>query len=327
MVLIDQTIRHFEREGLFDLGVIQASHPRQNPNARVQIASAQTLIRRQIPEADVVIIDECHIGFGKVNEWITSSEWANVPFIGLSATPWARGMADVWGDLIKPISIQELIDGGYLSPFKVFVEAAPDVSRVRVLGIDFNLEDLSKLSRRVELNANVVDTWLKKGDDRPTIIYAIDRAHARGLTDRFMAAGVVAEYVDCDTPAIEREAIFARYTAGKTRVLCNVAVLDTGLDVDVRCIIDARPTKSRMRFVQTIGRGLRTASGKDHLIVLDHAGNHTRLGLVTEINVRHLLKGADESVGPEAIHEPDPNDPRSGPRNVFEKKGELSNLS
>ena len=32
---------------------------------------------------------------------------------------------------------------------------------------------------------------------------------------------------------------------------------------EVACLIDARPTKSRMRYVQVIGRGLRIAEGKD----------------------------------------------------------------
>ena len=50
------------------------------------------------------------------------------------------------------------------------------------------------------------------------------------------------------------------------------------------CIIDARPTKSVIRNVQGLGRGLRTAPGKDNLIILDHAGNTRRLGLVTDID-------------------------------------------
>jgi DNA repair protein RadD len=89
----------------------------------------------------------------------------------------------------------------------------------------------------------------------------------------------------------DREDIFDRFRAGETKLICNVATLDTGIDLDVRCIIDARPTKSRIRFVQTIGRGLRPAEGKDHLIVLDHAGNHQRLGLVTDIHFDKLDSG------------------------------------
>lgn len=125
----------------------------------------------------------------------------------------------------------------------------------------------------------------------PTLCYGVDRKHAQHLQERFLEAGIAAEYVDCDTAMFDREDIFDRFRAGETKIICNVATLDTGIDLDVRCIIDARPTKSRIRFVQTIGRGLRVADDKDHLIVLDHAGNHQRLGLVTDIHFAHLDDG------------------------------------
>jgi DNA repair protein RadD len=70
-------------------------------------------------------------------------------------------------------------------------------------------------------------------------------------------------------------------------------VLTTGIDLDVRCIILARPTKSRILFVQTIGRGLRTAEGKDHLLILDHAGNHLRLGMAPDITQDRLDNGRE----------------------------------
>lgn len=66
---------------------------------------------------------------------------------------------------------------------------------------------------------------------------------------------------------------------GKVAVVGNT----TGVDWDVRCIILARPTKSEMLFVQIVGRGLRTAEGKDYCLLLDHSDNHTRLGFVTDI--------------------------------------------
>ena len=83
--------------------------------------------------------------------------------------------------------------------------------------------------------------------------------------------------------------------SGETRVICNVGVLTTGVDLDVRCIIMARPTKSRILFVQMIGRGLRTAEGKDKLLILDHAGNHLRLGMVTDIGQDYLDDGSERS--------------------------------
>jgi DNA repair protein RadD len=290
--LIEQTVAAFEREGIWNAGVMQGRHFRTNQNAPVQIASAQTLVRRDIPSADIVIIDECHLQFKKISKWIASPEWSAVPFVGLSATPWSRGLGKSYDDLLRPVSIQELIAEGYLSPFRVFAPPAPDLTGVRTVAGEFHEADLSDACNTKEIVADVINTWFEKGENRPTLCYGVDRRHARHLQERFVEAGVRTEYIDCDTEMFEREEIFERFRASETKLICNVATLDTGIDLDVRCIIDARPTKSRIRFVQTIGRGLRPGEGKDHLLVLDHAGNHQRLGLVTDIHFDALDDGS-----------------------------------
>jgi DNA repair protein RadD len=218
-------------------------------------------------------------------------DWAKAKFIGLSATPWAKGMGTVWQALVAPVTIRELIEDGFLCQLRVLAPPGPDLTGVRTTAGDYNDHDLASACNKVALVANIIDTWLAKGADLPTLCYGVDRKHAQHLQERFLEAGITAEYIDCDTPMFEREEIFARFTAGETRVICNVATLDTGIDLDVRCIIDARPTKSRIRFVQTIGRGLRMAPGKDFLLILDHAGNHHRLGLVTDIDCEILDRG------------------------------------
>jgi superfamily II DNA or RNA helicase len=72
--LIQQTVEAFECEGIDAIGVIQGRHFRTDSTQPVQIASAQTLVRRATPSADIVIIDECHLGFEKIDEWIKSPE-------------------------------------------------------------------------------------------------------------------------------------------------------------------------------------------------------------------------------------------------------------
>lgn len=292
LVLIEQTVAAFEREGIWNIGVIQGQNFRTNPNAPVQIASEQTLRRREIPPADVVIIDECHIRSEAINGWIAEPEWQGIPFIGLSATPWAKGLGKTYDDLLMPVSIQELIGDGYLSTFRVFAPPAPDLTNVRTVSGDFHETDLSDVCDTKELVADIVKTWFEKGENRPTLCYGIDRKHAQHLEERFAEAGVRVEYIDCDVKMYDREEIFERFRAGETKIISNVATCDTGLDLpSVSCVIDARPTRSRIRFVQTIGRGLRPAEGKDHLIVLDHAGNHRRLGLITDIGCGELDDG------------------------------------
>ena len=68
-------------------------------------------------------------------------------------------------------------------------------------------------------------------------------------------------------------------------------MLTAGFDADVRCVIDARPTKSEIRYVQALGRGLRVAPGKDRLVILDHAGNTQRLGFIDSIHYTALDDG------------------------------------
>ena len=75
------------------------------------------------------------------------------------------------------------------------------------------------------------------------------------------------------TPTDERDAILARLSRGEIDVVCNCMVLTEGWDQpDVSCIVLARPTKHMGLYRQMIGRVLRPAPGKDHALVLDHAG-------------------------------------------------------
>lgn len=280
--LIDQTVAAFEAEGIHDIGVMQSSHPRTNPLARVQVASVQTLRTREIPKASLVIVDECHIQDKTILRLM--SERSDAFFIGLTATPWAKGMGHVWQDLVIPCTTASLIDDGFLSQFTVFAPDVPDLSRVRVERGDYAEAQLSALMGDAKLVGNVVTTWLEKAAGRPTLVFGVDRGHAEGLQAAFMAAGVAAGYVDGTYDRVARGVISRRFRNGELQVICSVRTMTTGVDLPVSCICDCAPTRSRMLHVQKIGRGLRINPGTEDLLVLDHAGNSLRLGLVSEIH-------------------------------------------
>jgi DNA repair protein RadD len=288
--LIDQTVHEFEREGISAIGVIQAAHLRTDSRQPIQVCSAQTLARRKRPDVDLVIVDEAHEMHNSVLSWI--ADCRAVPFIGLSATPWQRGLGKHYDDLLIPTTTRELIDAGYLSDFVAFAPSDPDLSGVSTKRGDYAQDELADAMDTAEITGDIVAEWLKRGENRPTIAFCVNRRHAQHVCERFLEAGAAAEYADCDTERKDREAMFARFRAGETKILCNVGILTTGLDLPmVSCLIDAQPTKSRILFVQKIGRGLRTAEGKDKLLILDHAGNHLRLGMVTDIGQEHLDDG------------------------------------
>lgn len=293
--LIDQTVRSFWVEGIRDVGVIQASHPKTDATRPVQVASIQTLQRRPIPRFDIVVVDEAHRWFEMMGTWMKAPDWAGVPFVGLSATPWTRGLGKFYDDLIQVTSTAELIAAGYLSPFRVYAPSHPDLSGVRTVAGDYHEGDLGEAMNQVALVADVVETWLKHGERRPTFAFAVDRAHAKHLQARFEAANVRCGYIDAYTKGPEREALFRQFTAGQIQVIASVGCLTTGVDLDVRCIILARPTKSEMLFTQIIGRGLRTAPGKADLLILDHSDTHLRLGFVTDIRRDKLDDGRERA--------------------------------
>jgi superfamily II DNA or RNA helicase len=291
--LIDQTLESFWQDGLGDIGVIQSDHVETDWSRPVQIASVQTLARRTYPDAQLVIIDEVHRWFEFYGKWLANPEWQKVPFIGLSATPWTRGLGKHFDSLIISATTQELIDQGYLSPFRVFAPSHPDLTGVKIVAGDYHEGQLSEAMNKSPLVADVVETWLRRGEGRPTLCFGVDRAHAKALQQRFEAAGIPAGYQDAYTPKDERAEIRRKFHHGDYAVVCNVGTLTTGVDWDVRCIILARPTRSEILYVQIIGRGLRTANGKKDCLILDHSDTTIRLGFVTDIVHEQLDEGKE----------------------------------
>jgi DNA repair protein RadD len=289
--LIDQTVGAFEQDGVpsIEIGVIQAQHARTNRECPVQIASIQTLANRPFPECEMVIVDECHRRSAVIEKWM-GAEPKKI-FVGLSATPWAKGMGKVWDDLIVVATTADLIDQGYLSPFRVFASAHPDLSAVKTVAGDYHEGQLAEAMNKAALVADIVQTWTQLGENRPTLCFCVDRAHAKHVQEQFLQSGISCGYIDAYTKMPDREIVKSKLDSGSYKVVVNVGCLTTGVDWDIRCIIFARPTKSEMLFVQVIGRGLRTAEGKDCCIILDHSDNHSRLGFVTDINYDTLNMG------------------------------------
>lgn len=294
--LIDQTVEKFESQGIYDIGVIQAQHERTNWDMPVQIASVQTLKNRTIPKSDLVLIDECHILYQFYLDWMCKPEWKAIPFIGLSATPWTKGLGKkdektgrplVYEDLIIASTTQELIDAGHLSQFRVFAPSHPDLSGVRTVAGDYVEDELARVMSDKILVADIVDTWIQKGRGRPTLCFAVNRDHAKILVERFKEAGVRVGYQDAFTKKNERRQLERDFASGAIEVAVNIGTLTTGIDWDVRCIVLARPTKSEMLFVQMVGRGLRTADDKDYCLILDHTDTHLRMGFVTDVDAKH----------------------------------------
>lgn len=296
--LVGQTFDAFVRYGIPGdaIGVMQGQDSRKRTGAPVQIATVQTLQRREIPDAPLVIVDECHIRAEVIDRLMDARP--DLRFVGLSATPWRRGMGLRWQHLVATAPVRDLIAMGFLSTFEAFAPEVPDLSSVPVRAGDFAERQLSEFmadQRRVD---SVVKNWLANGQNRPTLVFGVNRGHAEIIYKTFQRSGVAAEYVDGDTDIAKRTKVNDKFRRGELRVVCSVRTMTTGIDLPVSCIIDAAPTKSEILHVQKIGRGLRINPGTEDLVIFDHAGNLLRLGMPDDIHHRKMDRRGPKSKKP-----------------------------
>ncbi len=308
--LIDQTVESFYDEGIKDVGVIQANHMLTDWSRPVQVCSIQTIQSRGVfPKVDTVIFDECHRLHDAHKKWLADPEWQKAPFLGLSATPWTKGLGKYFDSLLIAATTKELIDEGFLSKFRVFATGHPDLGRVKITAGDYNEKELSSAMQAGALTADIISTWQSKWGKDKTLCFAVDKAHAQSIRDRFEWAGIKCGYQDAETPPDERREIKRKFHSGEYPVVVNIQTLTTGVDWDVRCLILARPTRSEMLFVQIIGRALRTAVGKADALILDHSDTTSRLGFVTDIHHEELNDGKPAPKhGPVKLKDPLPRE-------------------
>lgn len=289
VTLIDQTIKVFENEGITDIGAMQADHPRTRPGAMVQVASVQTLARRQRPPSSVVLVDEAHWYSQAVVDWMQDEP--DLIFIGLTATPGRVGMRDEWQDLIVVTTTEELIKAGVLSKFAVYAPSTADLSGVKIVKGDYETKGAEAAMSDKGLVGDILRNYIENGEGRPTLGFSVSVPHAHRMAEEFNEAGIPSVAVDASTDRLERDGIKAQFERGDIRVIWSVRTMTTGVDLPVSGIIDAAPTQSPMLHQQKIGRGLRVKDGTEDCVIWDHAGNTLRLGFVTDLDWSELPGG------------------------------------
>ncbi|MFD0705977.1 DEAD/DEAH box helicase [Photorhabdus akhurstii] len=207
-------------------------------------------------------------------------------------------LGNYYQQFLKPTTMKELIAKGELSTYEFYAPTKPDLKGVKLtasddFGQDYKEDQLAEIMGDSTLVGDIVRNWLENGNDGPTICFCVNVAHANFITVEFNKAGVNAEVIIAETPPEERQIIIHRFEQGVTKILVSVGTLIAGFDSDVRCIIYARPTKSEIRWVQCLGRGLRTAPGKETCMIFDHSGSVHRLGYPDDIEYDALSSKSD----------------------------------
>lgn len=311
--LIEQTSAVADSYGLREHGVIQGDHWRQDWAKALQIASIQTVESRGWPKTDVLIVDEAHT---KRESWIKYAEDPDIKVIGLSATPFSRGLGKIFTNLICATTMHELTESGVLVPMRVLSCRRPNMEGAK-LKKDGEWADSAVEERGMEIIGDVVSEWLQHASDRKTIVFGATVAHCEELCRQFNEAGVLAATFTMHTHEDERPKLLKEYrrTNSIVRVLISVEALAKGFDVpDVGCVVDCRPLrKSLSTALQMWGRGARSSpqTGKADFLLMDHSGNITRFADdYTDIYFNGLLsldqgEALDKKVRPDGKPEED----------------------
>ena len=322
--LIKQTAKNFKRYHQLDTSIIMGSFKGFDPSKNIQISSIDTLTRRYknpdyefLKDFDIVQVDEMQDttskGYRNVFEWL-----GDKIFIGFTATPYAVGnkVHDFWETYIKPIEAHELRDRGFLTPVKIFRPTKIDTSGLKTIGGDYDNVELFDRVSKLSVIGDIVDNYINNGKNKPAILFAVNKKHSIIMAEAFRKKGITAVHIDESHSSDERDAAIEGSRRGKHKVVCNVNIFSTGVDMPwVEVEISARPSQSEILVCQQWGRVLRpfkecarcqTAFGaeeecpvcgscvyryeKQNAIIFDHAGNCDRHGYPYDIREAELTK-------------------------------------
>ena len=285
-VLVEQTSRM-----LFDMdvphGVIMSGETKM-PYENIQVCSAQTLEARNLwPDINLLIVDEAHTQRKATLEYMMNR---NVMTIGLTATPFTKGLGKFYEHVVNGEVTNNLIQDGWLSPVKVFL---PPQSQIDMHGISPKAGEWTNKStseRARIIIGDIPSEWQKNvyrefGGPVKSIVFVPTISYARDLASEFNQLGYLFEHVSYkDRDSEERRKKIDSLSEGKIDGLISVECLVKGLDIpDIKCVVSARPyLNSLTNHIQSIGRGARPFKGKDFFILIDHTFNYIRFQGETE---------------------------------------------
>jgi superfamily II DNA or RNA helicase len=223
-----------------------------------------------------IVVDEAHHAVAPMLKRVIQY-YAPEFLIGLTATdqrPDKRRLEEIFGNYTTELSLKDAMEKGVVARANVYrIETNIDLSHVRFNGKDYVNADLEKSVRvisRNELIVNVLKDYFTEGDagKRQGIIFCINKAHTKEMARLLNAAGISAQDYSGDTKHPEK--VMQEFKEHKIRFLCACDMISEGWDYpELGILVMARPTLSKVLYLQQIGRGLRRTSIKKNVFVID----------------------------------------------------------
>ena len=281
IVLVEQTSLRLTKYQI-PHGVMQSGHWRSRPYEPIQICSIQTLAKKKdMPRFDMIIVDEAHVNYKSTVDYIKANP--DMKVIGLTATPFTKGLADIYTNIIGAQPMSNLVEDGWVVPLKVYIAKEIDMTGITKVAGEWKADDVTE--RGMKIVGDIVQEWTKKtyeifGGPKKTIVFCAGVEHGRELVDQFAKAGFNFVSISYKEDDEFKRQIIEDFGRPDTSIhgLIATDILTRGFDVsDVAIGVSARPfSKSFSSHVQQIGRVLRPHEGKKFGVLLDHSGNFLR---------------------------------------------------
>lgn len=269
IVLCDQTSQRLEKYKI-DHGVLQSGHWRYRPYESIQVCSAQTLEKRgSLPGVGLLVIDECHSKRRQTTDFIKNNP--HIKVVGLSATPLTKGLADIYSNIVNPVTTKELVEQGLLAPLRVFVAKEIDMTGAKKVAGEWSEGEATK--RGMQITGDIVAEWIKKtheiyGKPMKTIVFCSGVEHGTDLCAKFAEQGYNFISISYKDDGDFKREVIEDFSRPDTEIhgLIATDVLTKGFSVDdVMIGVSARPfSKSLSSHIQQMGRIMRTHPSKEY---------------------------------------------------------------
>ena len=226
---------------------------------------------------DYIIIDEAH--HASADSYQKVLAYFKPQFtLGLTATPERAddiNILEIFKNTAHKLDIQTAVEIGALVPVRcIRIRTNIDMTKVRFNSIQYNIRELDSVICVTERNRLIVSTWLDFVKNKRTVVFCASVKHAEHIAGLFSEAGIATAAVSGSMKTSERKETLAKFEAGEIKVLCACDLLNEGWDCpETEVLFMARPTMSKVLYTQQLGRGMRIAEGKDHLMVFDFVDN------------------------------------------------------
>ena len=249
---------------------------------------------------DYIVFDEAHHAQA-ANCKKTLQYFTPKYLIGLTATPERldkRKLDEIFGQYETKLTLREAIEKGVISNIRCYrLISNIDLSEVRYNGKDYNYADLEKtlvIDSRNELIVKTIKKYFAPQKDfyKQGIVFCVNIQHCKKLEKMLNDAGIKAKAVYGSNR--ENDVIFESYKNKEIQFLLSCQVISEGWDCpQTEIVVMARPTLSKVLYLQQIGRGVRNYPGKECLYVIDVVDNYE--GKLTPWSFNSLFKIANYS--------------------------------